>query len=195
MDDLIRKAMESDALAYLETKISDIDDMALQCCCREPLDRFVVKQAPASHKYHQAYPGGLLVHIREVMELAYRWQRPDFDWDVVVAAIIWHDVGKIYTYQQNFPGGEVKKTVLRSAIGHPVLSAMDLGKAAVDADVDDMLVYKVAHCVLSHHGRIDWQCPIPPQTKEAWLVHFCDYAAVRAGIEPVILHPDEEDND
>lgn len=190
----IRKAMVSDALRYLETKILDINDIALQCCCREPLDRSVVKQAPASHKYHQIYRGGLLVHIREVMELAYKWRRPDFDWDVVVAAIIWHDVGKVYTYRF-LSDSTVERTSERAKLGHPALSAMDLSKTAADNDVDAAVVLKVAHCVLSHHGRVDRQCPILPQTKEAWLVHFCDYASVRAGAEPVVLHPDEEERE
>ncbi len=200
MDDLIRKAMVSDALRCLTNRVRDIQDIPLRRCCQEILGQFVVKQAPASHKYHQAYRGGLVVHMSEVMELAYKWRRPDFDWDVVVAAIIWHDIGKIYTHETD-KGGVIRKTVLRSTIGHPALSAMEFSRYAYQADdyygtnVDKGLVHYVAHCILSHHGRTDWQCPILPQTKEAWLVHFCDYGSVRAGKEPVVLHPDEEEQD
>ena len=194
MDDKIRKATVIDALAYLKTMICDITDANLRNCCQEILGRFVVKAAPASHKYHQAYRGGLVVHISEVLELAYKWRRPDFDWDVVVAAIIWHDIGKIYTYETD-RGGVIHKTEVRFTIGHPALSAMELKQAAAAYEVDVILTHHVAHCILSHHGRVDWQCPILPQTKEAWLVHFCDYGSVRCGKEPVVLHPDEEESD
>lgn len=38
----------------------------------------------------------------------------------------------------------------------------------------------INHCILAHHGRLDWGSPVEPQTPEAWALHLADMMSVRA---------------
>jgi 3'-5' exoribonuclease len=41
--------------------------------------------------------------------------------------------------------------------------------------IDDNLRDDIGHMILSHHGRLEWNSPVEPQTVEAQILHFADY--------------------
>ena len=59
------------------------------------MDRF--SRSPAGVKNHHAYPGGLLEHVVNLMEVAARIadRYPAVDFDLVLMGAFLHDMGKI----------------------------------------------------------------------------------------------------
>lgn len=100
------------------------------------------------------------------------------DAELVSAACLLHDVGKVYTLPAIAgsapPEGadhfdHVTRGVLlvREATGR---TEPAVGEARLDA---------LLHAILAHHGRKEWGAPVEPATLEAWLVHLADLAEAR----------------
>jgi len=107
------------------------------------------RQAPCTRAGHHAYVGGLLEHtvavgtlVLEVCQL-----HPRLDSDLLMAAALLHDVGKVreFTY-----GAEFGITEEGRLLGHLALGAEIVGAAAGDLPADRRTA--LLHCVLSHHG-------------------------------------------
>jgi 3'-5' exoribonuclease len=106
------------------------------------------RRAPCTRAGHHAYVGGLLEHtvavgtlVLEVCQL-----HPRLDSDLLMAAALMHDVGKVreFTY-----GAEFGVTDEGRLIGHLALGAEIIGSAA---DLPGERRAALLHCVLSHHG-------------------------------------------
>jgi 3'-5' exoribonuclease len=158
---------ELDPAAFLPAAYRDVDELQgfLEHLSREVHDaplRSVVervlfaeplatelRRAPCSRAGHHAYLGGLLEHtvsvgtlVGEVCQL-----HPRLDSDLLMAAALLHDVGKVreFTY-----GAEFGLTEEGRLLGHLTLGAEIVGGAAGELDRDRRAV--LLHCVLSHHG-------------------------------------------
>jgi 3'-5' exoribonuclease len=106
-------------------------------------------RAPCTRAGHHAYVGGLMEHtvavgtlVLEVCQL-----HPRLDSDLLMAAALVHDVGKVreFTY-----GAEFGITEEGRLIGHLALGAEIVGSAAADLPAERRAA--LLHCVLSHHG-------------------------------------------
>jgi len=83
-----------------------IEDSELRHLCRsavsEPNTLKATLQAPGSLRHHHAYPGGLIRHTRETMEIvlnhAQGLKQPEID--LLLGAAFLHDLGKAYEYDQ-----------------------------------------------------------------------------------------------
>jgi 3'-5' exoribonuclease len=107
------------------------------------------RRAPCTRAGHHAYVGGLLEHtvavgtlVGEVCQL-----HPRLDSDLLMAAALLHDVGKVreFTY-----GAEFVITEEGRLIGHLALGAEIVGSAARALPPERRAA--LLHCVLSHHG-------------------------------------------
>jgi 3'-5' exoribonuclease len=107
------------------------------------------RRAPCTRGGHHAYVGGLLEHtvavatlIGEVCQL-----HPRLDSDLLMAATLLHDVGKVreFTY-----GAEFGITEEGRLLGHLALGSEIVGSAAGDLAPERRAA--LLHCVLSHHG-------------------------------------------
>lgn len=122
---------------------------------------------------HHSFVGGLLQHslcvatsaskLCDVYKMA--------DKDVVVAAAVLHDIGKLYELS-NFP--TVEYTRLGSCVGHITLSVLEIAKY-VDRISDELVKDKLLNCIAAHHGQKEWGSPVTPVCVEAFIVHACDY--------------------
>jgi 23S rRNA maturation-related 3'-5' exoribonuclease YhaM len=144
-------------------------------------------ECPGAVMVHHNYKGGLLIHTGEVLYYAsgntvmlQRQNGPFLNRDVVVAAAILHDLGKCETYFINNVGG-VEKSVAEQMIGHLTYSAARIQEVGAYFDVPKWFVREVLHCVLAHHGRLEWNSVVVPQSLEAWVLHFADMLSSRAG--------------
>jgi 3'-5' exoribonuclease len=107
------------------------------------------RRAPCTRSGHHAYVGGLLEHtvavgtlVGEVCQL-----HPRLDSDLLMAAALLHDVGKVREFSY---GAEFGITQEGRLIGHLALGAEIVGSAAGQLDPERRAA--LLHCVLSHHG-------------------------------------------
>ena len=163
----------------LQKLIDMIGDEELRRLVREFLLRpeltlgeagFPLEEGPGGMSMHHAYPGGLLQHtvatakvalfLCDLAEEVYGWR---VDRDVVLAAALLHDVGKLFTYDLTESGYE--KSELGQRFDHLTLTMMELYARNFPPEV--------LHAVLSHHGD---QSPTTPKSLEALIVSIADYA-------------------
>jgi 3'-5' exoribonuclease len=107
------------------------------------------RRAPCTRAGHHAYVGGLLEHtvavatlVGEVCQL-----HPRLDSDLLMAAALLHDVGKVREFSY---GAEFGITEEGRLIGHLALGAEIVGSAAGGLAPERRAA--LLHCVLSHHG-------------------------------------------
>jgi 3'-5' exoribonuclease len=142
--------------------------------------------APAAKGFHHAYPGGLLEHSMEVAdfcladyELLKNQRYESLDIDLMLAASLLHDIGKIQEYivtdviddKTYYAFTETGKM-----IGHLNLSAMWIYSEIekIEGFPHDLQEHLI-HILLSHHGRVEWGAAVLPKTKEAEFFHMADH--------------------
>jgi 3'-5' exoribonuclease len=118
---------------------------------KEVADAF--RRAPCTRSGHHSYLGGLLEHTVAVGTLALETCQlhPRLDSDLLMAAALLHDVGKVreFTYGADFGLTEEGRLV-----GHLTIGAEMVGAASAHLSPDRRAA--LVNCVLSHHGE-------PPQ--------------------------------
>lgn len=107
------------------------------------------RRAPCTRGGHHAYLGGLIEHtvavgtlVGDVCQL-----HPRLDSDLLMAAALVHDVGKVreFTYGADFELSEEGRL-----LGHLTLGAEIVGRAA--SELPEQRRAALLHCLLSHHG-------------------------------------------
>ena len=144
-------------------------------------DAFIDKfsKAPAGIKLHHAYPGGLLEHSLQMMEIAVRLAEfyPMLNRDLLLMGTFLHDIGKT---QELATGNEMYYTDPGQLLGHPFLGAEMLNVKIVEAEklagepfnAETAMLLK--HMLISHHGTYENQCTKLPMSIEAMTLHFID---------------------
>jgi len=132
------------------------------------------KLAPAATTYHHAYLGGLLEHVFSLSGLADRVadHYPALDRDLVLTGIILHDLGKIreLSYARGF-----RYSTRGQLLGHIAIGLEMVGeKMRAIPDFPSDLHDRVAHIMLSHHGKLEFGSPKEPMFPEALVVHYLD---------------------
>lgn len=148
------------------------------------LDTPEFKAWPGSIDKHHAHPGGLAKHTWEVWSLCidamFRLAlTTQVDVVEVYFAVLFHDAGKLYDYQREFPKTWVKSSHCRN-IHHVSRSALIWHDAiAPYPEAYNKYHDKVLHAILAHHGQRAWGSPVAPKSQVAWLVHLCDNLSAR----------------
>lgn len=133
---------------------------------------------PAAKKNHHAYLGGLLEHSLSVARAAdrlcahYREQGAELDRDLLIAAAVLHDIGKVrelaarrsFTYTDE---GQL--------LGHILIGIQMVTEEAkqIPGFRPDRLLH-LQHLIASHQGRLEWASPKVPMTLEALILHTAD---------------------
>ena len=148
----------------------------------ETLERYC--QWPAAQSHHGAVRHGLLAHSIRVARLAqsliagYGRGMLMCDEELVIAAALLHDVGKVWTLPR-IAGGPIPDEAQR--LDHVTMGVLMTRTAAeqVIPRVGDTRLANLLHVMLAHHGTRDWGSPVEPHNVEAWLVHLADLAEAR----------------
>lgn len=135
--------------------------------------------APAAVTHHHAYPGGLLRHTVDLMELAQgvgpRYE--GLDTELLMFGAFLHDLGKI---EELTSGGESGYTDRGQLVGHLVMGVQGLDnrvRAVAESGAEPIppeLRLQLEHLILSHHGSLEFGSPRVPQTLEAIALHHLD---------------------
>ena len=139
-------------------------------------NEFVEKflKTPAGKTIHHAYIGGLLEHTLGVVEIcetvAKRYKT--IDRDLLIAAAILHDIGKVYEYEIDI---SILRTTEGILLGHLYISCELVSKEIdkIEGFPRDLKV-KLLHCILAHHGEYEHGSPKKPKTLEAVTLAFAD---------------------
>lgn len=172
-------------LAELEARVArlapDLAALVRAVLADEVHERFCTW--PAALARHGAVRHGLLEHTLRVAALAERLAEAyrgalAADADLVTAACLLHDVGKVYTLPE-LP--EVALPEGAGAADHVTRGVLLVHTAAgrLDTPMPAERLERLTHALLAHHGRREWGAPVEPRTLEAWLVHLADYAESR----------------
>jgi len=128
----------------------------------------------AAKSMHHSYMGGLAEHLLSVAQKCefMAAQYPDANRDLLVAAALLHDVGKIYELSA-FPENDY--TDEGQLLGHIFMGAeMVTAAAAKIPSFPSEIALQLKHCILSHHGEFEYGAPVLPKTIEAFILHCCD---------------------
>ncbi len=132
------------------------------------------KYSSAAKSLHHSFIGGLLQHSLFVAKIA------DFlastykkiDRDLLVTAAICHDIGKVYEFS---PFPENDYTIEGNIVGHIVLGSMMVRDKANEIEgFPEELKTNLIHCILAHHGKLDYGSPKTPMLIEAVALNFAD---------------------
>jgi 3'-5' exoribonuclease len=141
------------------------------------MDRFV--RAPAGVKNHHAYPGGLLEHVVNLMEvvLLVATRYPQLDADLLLVGAFLHDSGKV---DELIFDREIAYTDEGQLIGHVVLGVrlfdgkLQEYERLTREEFPRELRNRVSHMIVSHHGQYEFGSPKVPMTLEATALHYLD---------------------
>ncbi len=193
----VRVAQEGEYIPsdYMPCSKKDIKEMYDQLLAvikdvKEPhlkilLDRFFVedkelikefKNHSAAKSIHHGFVGGLLEHSLGVANLCVYFSAayPTINKDLLVTAAILHDIGKIYELS-NFPQNDY--TDEGQLIGHIVMGTMMIDEVIKQIDgFPTKLGNELKHCILSHHGELEYGSPKKPALLEALVLSAADNA-------------------
>lgn len=135
-----------------------------------------LKSMPAAKSIHHAYIGGLLEHtlgmVKIAVFMAEHYSRYVIK-DILVASAFLHDVGKIDELC-------VKNNVTEYSDEGRLIGHITLGAAAIDRKIREISGFPekikllLMHCLVSHHGELEYGSPKRPKTGEAFLLHYID---------------------
>lgn len=155
-------------------------DSPYNAIIREVADKLFqpYSQYPAASSIHHAFRGGLLNHTHQMLHML-EGIVPCMPYPVRVdhctLAILFHDYGKIQTYNRD---GDVQP--VDSLFGHIYISAVALQRELERREVPQDEMQRIIHIILAHHGQKEWGSPVLPCSQEAVLVHFLDNLSAKS---------------
>ena len=129
---------------------------------------------PGGKKWHHAYLGGLLEHTVNIAAICDRLAKiyPQVDRDLLIAAALLHDVGKVESYTR---GPMFEFTDAGRLIGHIVIGAQLVAeKIRQFPEFPAELALRLQHLILSHQGALENASPVVPMTPEGFLLYYAD---------------------
>lgn len=166
-----------DMVAELESFIGKIENKEISAIINKILSDKEIKRRfiywPAATVVHHNFRSGLLQHVIEMLNISESMRRfyPEADFDVLIAGIILHDIGKIYELDGNdLSVPYTKKGILFGHINMSLQLFEDFGGRELQEDT----YLHIAHLILSHHGTYEFGSPVLPSTVEAVMLTYID---------------------
>jgi 23S rRNA maturation-related 3'-5' exoribonuclease YhaM len=141
---------------------------------------------------------GTIDHLYSIFNSLVKYKEESPNRSVVISSIFYHDIGKLIEYTHVGKGLDEFKFLYPTAsidslesrkptgitmdplgalIGHMPYGVLLLSKVLevenIAVTIDDIHLYN--HCILSHHGKHEWQSTVTPATPEAFILHFVDF--------------------
>ncbi|VAX18611.1 3'-_5' exoribonuclease Bsu YhaM [hydrothermal vent metagenome] len=196
----IRLAKESDNVThsdFLPVSLRDLDEMktefneAVSSISNTHLKSLIEKifdnetkekyfDVPAGKAWHHAYIHGLLEHTLEIIRICDLACdiHPELNRDLLIAAVILHDFGKVeeLTYKTSFDYTDKGRL-----IGHIVIAASRIEETAKQiSDFPEVLKNQLIHLVLSHQGKLEHASPVLPKMAEAVVLYHADELSAKS---------------
>lgn len=128
----------------------------------------------AAKSVHHGFVGGLLEHTLGVTKNCeyFAAAYPILNHDLLIAASIFHDIGKLKELSV-FPENDY--TDEGQLLGHIVIGTEWIGEEIRKIDgFPVVLANELKHCILAHHGELEFGSPKKPALIEALALSFAD---------------------
>lgn len=128
----------------------------------------------AAKTVHHGFVGGLLEHTLGVTKLCASFceQYTILNRDLLLSAAMFHDIGKLEELS-TFPENDY--TDEGQLLGHIMIGAEWVGEKMRDIpDFPRKLGNELKHCILAHHGELEYGSPKKPALVEAVALTFAD---------------------
>ncbi|MCU6762261.1 3'-5' exoribonuclease yhaM [uncultured Roseburia sp.] len=128
----------------------------------------------AAKSVHHGYVGGLLEHTLSVTQLCdfYSSQYPILNRDLLLCAAMFHDIGKLVELS-TFPANDY--TDDGQLLGHIMIGTeMVSDRIRTIEGFPVKLAAELKHCILAHHGELEYGSPKKPALVEALALSFAD---------------------
>ena len=132
------------------------------------------KFSSAAKTVHHGFVGGLLEHTLSVTKLCeyYVNYYPMINADLLYTVAMCHDIGKVYELS---PFPENDYTDEGQLLGHIMIGAEMVGDRIRDIPGFPIkLGNELKHCILAHHGELEYGSPKKPALLEAVALNFAD---------------------
>lgn len=178
---VVKKELWDDCLDQL---LAFCTDDLLKCIINDKRDELYekYKSVPAAAGVHHAFKGGLANHVYEMLRLLlgmYPVVPYPIKVERCILAILYHDWGKITEYSVS-EDGTISTTEHMYLLGHIYISAYRLNNILKEYKVKGDEIERIVHCVLAHHGQLEFGSPVMPCTQEAQIVSFVDNMSAKA---------------
>ena len=196
----IRKAYEDEYILadYMPTTDKNVDEMYKELLgyvkkiknqyLRQVVEYYFVKDEKFVKKFkahsaaksvHHGFSGGLLEHTLSVVKFceymigAY----PILNADLLYTAAMCHDIGKIQELS-SFPENDY--TDDGQLLGHIVIGVEMVGQVIREIPgFPAKLASELKHCIVAHHGELEYGSPKKPALAEAVALNFADCTDAR----------------
>lgn len=132
------------------------------------------KKHSAAKTVHHSFVGGLLEHTLGVVKLCvfYVQQYTFLNRDLLLTSALFHDVGKLKEIS-NFPENDY--TDDGQLLGHIVMGCELVGFGCRHIkNFPKKLMSELQHCILAHHGELEFGSPKKPALAEAMALNYAD---------------------
>jgi 3'-5' exoribonuclease len=132
------------------------------------------KSHSAAKSVHHGFVGGLLEHTLSVTRNCdfFAKNYPFLNRDLLLTAAIFHDIGKLKELSA-FPANDY--TDAGQLLGHIMIGSEWIGEGIRSIDgFPQTLANELKHCILAHHGELEYGSPKKPALAEALALSFAD---------------------
>lgn len=146
----------------------------------------------AAKSVHHGFIGGLLEHTLGVTKMCDYFAKtyPIINRDLLLTAAMFHDMGKMQELSR-FPENDY--TDEGQLLGHIYIGAHLVENAAAEIPgFPERLKRELLHCILAHHGELEYGSPKKPALIEAFALNFADNADAKFQTLIEIMSGDED---
>lgn len=141
---------------------------------------------PAAKSMHHTEFGGCLAHstlvamnclqVSKLYNSVYSIDKPFIDIELVVTGALIHDMAKVVELDWcSFTGSVGYSSDISCLDSHITKLSEWLTLIANKHGFLDEEKYRLLrHCILAHHGKLEWGSPVVPSVPEAYVISMCD---------------------
>ncbi len=179
-----------------DTVVSNISNNYLKSLLDKIFDKDTKEKyfdVPAGKAWHHAYIHGLLEHTLEIIRICNLACdiHPELNRDLLIAAAILHDFGKVeeLTYKTSFDYTDKGRL-----IGHIVIAATRIEETSKQIpDFPEDLKNQLIHLVLSHQGKLEHASPVIPKMAEAVVLYHADELSAKSNAFLNVIKNEKQD--
>lgn len=150
------------------------------------------KKHSAAKSVHHGFIGGLLEHTLSVTKLCDYMadQYPILQRDLLIASAMFHDIGKLKEISE-FPENDY--TDDGNLLGHIYIGTEWIGEhIAAIPGFPQKTASELKHCILAHHGELEYGSPKKPSLAEALALSLADNMDAKLQTMKELLKSGEE---